>query len=184
LQHWTRPPPHYSEASLIQLLEKEGIGRPSTFASIIDTLLRRQYAEREKRTLRATALGTVVADFLVGHFPSVLDVAYTARMEEQLDEISNGRARWQAVTEEMWGPLSQQVAETEAILAGQKKVPVPGFGYTSRRRRKSGARPKPKETGEACPQCGESLVERKSKYGPFIGCSGYPTCRYIRKDGD
>ena len=180
LQHWTRPPPHYTEASLIQLLEKEGIGRPSTFASIIETLLRRQYVERERRSLRATALGYVVADFLVGHFPAVLKVAYTARMEEQLDEISNGRARWQAVMEEMWGPLSEQVAAVEVSLAGQKKIPVPGFEYTSRRKR-SRPRPKAKETGEACPQCGKPLVHRKGKYGPFVGCSAYPTCKFVRK---
>jgi len=177
-QHFTTPPPHYTEASLIQKLEKEGIGRPSTFASILDTLYRRPYVAKERGSLRVTPLGAVVGDFLLAHFPAVFDTAFTARMEEQLDEISNGRARWQAVIGEMWSPLSDQVAQAQTAVAEQTKISVPGYEYTSRRRKSKRAKAKP--VGEDCPLCGQPLVKRTGKHGPFIGCSDYPKCRYTR----
>jgi DNA topoisomerase-1 len=178
-QHFTKPPPHYTEASLIQKLEKEGIGRPSTFASILDTLYRRQYVAKEKNSLRITPLGVAVCGFLLAHFAAVFAVGFTARMEDQLDEISNGRARWQAVTQEMWNPLSGQLEAARAAVGGTPKIAVPGYEYTSSRR---SSRPKAtaEPTGEDCPDCGRPLVRRVSKHGPFVGCSGYPQCRYRR----
>jgi DNA topoisomerase-1 len=179
-QHFTKPPPHFTEASLIQTLEHEGIGRPSTFAAILDTLYRRQYVVKEKGSLTATPLGFVVSEFLVGHFASVFDLSFTARMEDQLDEISNGRAQWQAVMATMWSPLVEQVTEAEAAVAGTPKVEVPGFGWSSKRR-STRKKPAPYPIGESCPECGQPLVRRTGKHGPFIGCSGYPKCRYTRK---
>lgn len=186
LQHWTKPPPHYTEASLIQKLEKEGIGRPSTFASVLDTLYRRQYVVKERALLRATPLGFVVADFLLAHFSVVLDVAFTARMEDRLDEISNGRAQWRTVMGEMWKPLSEQVEEAGTAVAGKTKISVPGFEYTPRRPGRRGSRPKreAKPVGEDCPQCGQPLLRRSGKYGPFVGCSGYPSCCYKKRQVD
>jgi DNA topoisomerase-1 len=178
-QRWTKPPPHFTEASLIQKLEREGIGRPSTFANILDTLYQRQYAEKKKGALSVTSLGFVVGDFLVAHFPDVLDLAFTARMEDQLDEISNGRARWRAVIREMWDPLSRQVKVAGVAAAGKGKIVVPGYEYTTRRRSRRRRAAKP--IGEKCPECGQELVERKSKHGRFVGCAGYPTCKFTRK---
>ena len=124
-------------------------------------------------------MGFVVGDFLVAHFPDVLDLAFTARMEDQLAEISNGRARWRAVRREMWERLSRQVEEATLAAAGKDKIVVPGYEYTTRRR------PKPKRAarpvGEKCPECGQELVERKGRHGPFIGCTGYPACKFTHK---
>ncbi|MBN1135643.1 MAG: type I DNA topoisomerase [Anaerolineae bacterium] len=179
-QRFTKPPPHYTEASLIQKLEKEGIGRPSTFASILDTLYRRQYVRQEGKALVSSSLGKTVSDFLLAHFASVFELPFTARMEAQLDEIANGRTRWQGVMRSMWGPLSERVEGARSALVGQPKIQVPGYDYTTKRRGQSRRRPEPELMGEACPQCGEPLVRRKGKHGPFVGCSAYPACRYTR----
>jgi DNA topoisomerase-1 len=178
-QHFTKPPPHFTEASLIQTLEREGIGRPSTFAAILDTLYRRQYVVKDGGALLATPLGFFVSDFLVSHFAAVFDLSFTASMEDQLDEISNGRAAWQAMMVCMWSPLSRQVAEAETAVAGMPKVKVPGFEWNTKPRRtrtKAALRP----IGEDCPDCGQPLVRRTGKHGPFVGCSGFPHCRYTR----
>jgi DNA topoisomerase I len=178
-QHFTKPPPRFTEASLIQTLEHEGIGRPSTFAAILDTLYRRQYVAKERDALSATPLGFVVSDFLVGHFASIFDLSFTARMEDQLDEISNGRLPWQAVMASLWSPLMEQVTAAEAALVATPKVEVPGYEWNSKRRpnRKKAA---PQPIGEECPQCGRPLVKRIGKHGPFVGCSNFPHCRYKR----
>ena len=240
-QHFTKPPPYFTDATLIQELERLGIGRPSTFASIVDTLYQRDYAGKAPtgRGLRASELGRVVCDFLVGHFPSVFEVGFTARLEDQLDDIANGEAQWTAVMSGLWGPLSSLIAQTQSALAGQPKIRVPaealpaglsvregeapepfaprrragrgkGKGGAWRGRGKGGKRaPRGKRaaapdgagepgvstaprlaatpqtvaapTGQACPKCGQPLVRRTSQYGPFVGCSGYPKCRYILK---
>ena len=205
-QHFTSPPPYFTDAALIQELERLGIGRPSTFANIVDTLYERGYVAKFERALRSSELGRAVCDFLVRHFPSVFAVDFTARMEDQLDDIANGEAQWTAVMAQMWGPLSALVAQAQAAVAGQPKIKVagieagPGKGWKGRGRkgggqksagRKSGGRKggsagkgagsAATPTGQACPQCGQPLVQRTSKFGPFIGCSGYPKCRYIAK---
>jgi DNA topoisomerase-1 len=186
-QHFTRPPAHFTEASLIQFLETKGIGRPSTFASILDTLYRRRYVVKRKNSLHTTSLGFVVGDFLVERFPTVLDVAFTARMEDQLDEVSNGRVDWRSLMSEMWTPLSEQVESALAAVAGGPKIrvppPLPGHpqGPASGRRRTRKPKPKAQPLGIACPQCGQPLVKRGGKHGPFAGCSAYPKCRFTRK---
>lgn len=197
-QHFTKPPPYFTDAALIQELERLGIGRPSTFASIVDTLYHRQYAARVERTLRATELGRAVVDFLLRHFPSVFEVAFTARLEDQLDDIANGDARWTAVMAELWGPLSALVAQAETTVASAPKIQVarpaadpdaaPPRGRGKGRRPAAGARRKrgaaaktTAPTGAVCPKCGQPLVQRTGKFGPFTGCSGFPACRYIAR---
>ncbi len=215
-QHFTKPPPYFTDAALIQELERLGLGRPSTFAAIVDTLYQRHYAEKVERTLRSTGLGRTVCDVLIVHFPTIFEVGFTARMEDRLDEIAAGEARWTAVMGEVWGPLSTLVAQAEAAVAAAPKIqPVelprigaavdadpeeearPARGPRGRARgarRPRGARspraqagqaetagPKAPAapTGEACPKCGKPLVQRTGQYGPFVGCSGFPACRYI-----
>ena len=173
-QHYTKPPPHFTESTLIQMLEKEGIGRPSTFASILDTLYRRQYVNRDRKALLATPLGFAVSDFLTSGFAATFDLGFTARMEDQLDEISNGRAPWKTVVRSVWEPLEEQITQVQAELVGQPKVKVPGYDYRSSSRKKSRSKRPAEPIGEACPDCGKPLVRRSGKHGPFIGCSGYP----------
>ncbi len=208
-QHFTRPPAYFTDAALIQELERLGLGRPSTFAAIVDTLYERGYTVKVERTLRSTELGRTVCDFLLRHFPAIFEVAFTARLEEQLDEIAAGQAQWTVVMGAMWGPLSQLVTQAEAAVAGAPKIRVaapagesapprrrrgrPGTGQTGARRRRSAraadeappasapAKSTAAPTGDACPRCGRPLVSRTGKYGPFVGCSGYPHCRYIAK---
>lgn len=168
-QHFTQPPPRYNEASLVKALEKEGIGRPSTYASIISTIVSRGYVEIENRRFKATDLGKVVVDMLVENFPKVMDVKFTSHMEEELDEIAEGKLAYVDVLNEFWGPFSEAVAEAKAKMPAAKG----------------------QETGEMCPKCGRPLEIRYSAKtkGQFIGCSGYRDkenpCRYIKpRDGE
>lgn len=156
-QKFTEPPARFSEASLIRALEKEGIGRPSTYAPIMYALTERGYTTREGRTLKPTELGVMVAELLVTHFPEVMDLKFTARMEEELDDIAEGKLRWQAVIEEFYQPFAEQL-----------KVKLEEVKKTDSL----------KTLERACPKCGKPLVERMSRYGRFIGCSGYPDCDY------
>ena len=157
-QHFTQPPPRYSEASLVKSLEKEGIGRPSTYAAIISKIQERGYVEQKERRFWATEIGMVVTDLLVEHFPRVMDFKFTSHMEEELDEIESRKMHRDDVLTEFYEPFRQalQVAET-------KMKAVRG-----------------EETGEKCPQCGKALVVRYSKAGRFLGCSGYPECKFIK----
>ncbi len=258
-QHFTKPPLYYTDAALTQELEKLGIGRPSTFASIVDTLYQRAYATSVERTLRSTELGRVVCDFLLKHFPDIFQVEFTARMEDRLDEVADGKAHWTAVMGEMWRPLSAQVAQAQAAAASAPRIRVEApptaasrggkteerkwarrgrntkgqgiegtegtrgasgtWGSREARRssqREGGAgnrgrrvlttsnasaeqeekvdsqgslpnashsRQAAQATGETCPECGRPLVHRSSKYRPFVGCSGFPKCRYIKRPG-
>ena len=178
-QHFTQPPPRFSDAALIQEMERLGIGRPSTFASIVDTLYERDYVVKDSGKLQSTELGRVVRDFLLGHFTEVFDVGFTARMEDQLDDIANGQAQWQAVMETLWGPLGGQVTKAESAAAAAPKIKVAKPEGKARRQGKSSRKKSPAKTLERnCPKCGKPLAERKSKHGPFIGCSGFPDCRY------
>src|SRR5579859_1945444 len=218
-QHFTQPPPSFTDASLIQELERLGIGRPSTFASIVDTLYERQYVEKASAWSgpRSTALGRVVGDFLVEHFPTVFEVGFTARLEDQLDDIASGEAQWTAVMSGLWEPLSALVAQAQSAVAGRGKIrvvtPVSGAaaggemgpdekparknwrgkrGRSGAAGKQAGRQPAGKKrggpassrtlaepTGQSCPECAKPLVKRTGKFGPFVGCSGFPACRYI-----
>ena len=157
-QHFTKPPPRYSEASLVRALEEHGIGRPSTYSPIIETLRQRKYVYMEKRRFIPTPLGFVVCDFLVEHFPRVMDVEFTARVEQDLDTIEQGERRSADLLAEFYGPLLEWI--NQAQEAG------------------------PKVLDEKCPECGQPLLERVSLRGKFAGCSGYPECTYVRDLAD
>src|SRR5262249_41178171 len=162
-QHFTQPPPRYNEASLVKALEKEGIGRPSTYASIIGKITsdKRGYIEVKERRFYATEIGKVVTDLLVEHFPKVMDLKFTSHMEEELDQIETRQTHYEQVLSEFWGPFS------EALRVAEEKMPS-----------KRGV-----ETGEMCPKCGRPLVVNYSKKTrrEFIGCSGFKEgCKYIK----
>lgn len=157
-QHFTQPPPRYSDASLIRALEKYGIGRPSTYAPTLATLLQRHYVAREDKKLFPTELGFIVNDLLVEFFPDLINVDFTAEMEEKLDEIATGEQQWVPMLHEFYDPFSHTVE------VAHEKMPRIEL--------------KPQPTGELCPECGEPLVVRLGRYGKFVGCSGWPKCRY------
>ncbi len=156
-QHFTQPPPRYTEASLIRSLEEEGIGRPSTYAPILSVIQERAYVERERRSLKPTELGMVVRDMLVKHFPDIIKTEFTAAMEEDLDAISRGEKRWTPVLEEFYGGFSAALEKADKE-AERVKAPV-------------------EETGEMCEECGKPLLLKDGRFGKFIGCSGFPQCR-------
>ena len=157
-QHFTQPPPRYSEASLVQALEEKGIGRPSTYAPTLSTIQTRGYVERVDRRLRPTETGILVNDLIMQYFADVIDYNFTAHMEEDLDKVSEGEADWVEVVQEFYEPFSKQVEIAQADMPVVKAEPEP--------------------IGRACPQCGKDLVIRFGRYGKFISCSGFPDCRY------
>jgi DNA topoisomerase-1 len=157
-QHFTQPPPRYTEATLIRALEEYGIGRPSTYAPIMATIQQRGYVRREGKRLVPTETGFLVNDLLVEHFPEVMDYGFTAQMEEQLDEIAAGRREWVPVVREFYRPFALQVAQADQRI---EKVELESA-----------------QVGRACPECGAPLTVRWGRYGKFIGCSRFPDCRY------
>ncbi len=157
-QHFTQPPPRYSEATLIRALEEYGIGRPSTYAPIVSTLLQRVYVESIDRKLVPTELGFTVNDLLVEYFADVVNVGFTAEMEEKLDEIATGEQAWVPMLREFYDPFSEKV---EVARTNMPRVEF-----------------KPEPTGDLCPECGQPLLYRLGRHGKFIGCSGFPACRY------
>ena len=160
-QHFTQPPPRYSEATLVKTLEEYGIGRPSTYASILSTIQDRGYVERQQKRLYATELGKIVNDLLTAHFDRYLQVDFTARMEAVLDDIAHGKTDWVEVLREFYTPFQQAVDHAQENMQRQKI--------------------EPKKVGEACPDCGHDLIYREGRYGRFIGCSNYPECKYTRQ---
>jgi DNA topoisomerase I len=159
-QHFTQPPPRYSEASLVKTLEEYGIGRPSTYASIISTLQDREYVVLERKRFKPTDMGRLVNCFLTRHFRDYVDYDFTAHFEDELDDISNGERDWVPVMDEFWGQFSGQLDAKSKVDRGCQL------------------------TDEACPKCGKTLFLQSSKRGLFIGCSGYPECDYTRPFGD
>ncbi|MFQ5593520.1 MAG: type I DNA topoisomerase [Anaerolineae bacterium] len=157
-QHFTQPPPRYSEATLVKALEEHGIGRPSTYAPIISTIQNRGYVETVEKRLKPTELGFIVNDLLIKHFPDIFDVTFTAQMEEELDHIASGEREWVPVLREFYIPFERDLKQAEVHM---EEVQV-------------GNEP----TGEICPDCGEPLVIRFGRYGKFVGCSGFPECKY------
>lgn len=158
-QKFTAPLPRYTEASLIKALEELGIGRPSTYAPIVSTIQDRQYVEKIEGKFQPTALGTTVNDFLFDYFPEIIDYDFTARMEDSLDSIANGKIAWQPVISDFYGPFEKKLTGVKEV-AERAKVPT-------------------EATGEKCPQCKEGqLVIRLGRFGKFISCSRFPDCKY------
>lgn len=204
-QHWTKPPPRYTEASLIKELERRGIGRPSTFAGMVDVIKKRTYVRREGKVLVPTDLGFAVCDLLVDAFVDLFDYEFTAQMEDKLDSIANGQAQRVSTLQAFWEGLHAalgqaeiqmprvQIQHDEPQLTGQK-CPECGGDLVRRQGRRGKfvgcanyptctyiQRRQPERTGQTCPTCGGDLVIRRGKHGPFVGCSNYPTCTYTAK---
>jgi DNA topoisomerase-1 len=156
-QHFTRPPPRYTEAALIRDLEKHGVGRPSTYAPILSTIQARGYVDRLGKNLLPTELGFIVNDLLVKHFPEVVNLPFTARMEASLDEIAAGDRNWTAVLAEFYEPFARELQEAERNM---QKVDL-----------------QPEMTGQQCEKCGHPMIVKVGRYGKFIACSNYPECR-------
>jgi len=165
----TQPPPRYTQASLIRRLERYGIGRPSTYASIVGTLAERHYTRREARKHSAplvpTELGRMVNDILVPRFADLFNVKFTSRMEAELDQIAEGKLDWQRALGDFWKPFSAAIEKVEAEIPEIKQEMV-------------------KETGQTCPECGKPLIEKWGRFGKFLACSGFPQCRYTRPVGE
>jgi DNA topoisomerase-1 len=157
-QHFTQPPPRYTEATLVRTLEENGIGRPSTYAPILGTLQQRGYVVRDNKRLTPTETGTIVNDLLIQQFPDILDVGFTAQMEAELDQIAAGEEAWVDVIREFFGPFSLKVERANQEMPEMKTGPEP--------------------IGRACPECGHDLVVRWGRYGKFISCSNFPECRH------
>jgi len=165
-QHFTQPPPRYTEASLVKALEADGIGRPSTYAAIIQTIQDRNYVKLEDRSFRPTDVGIVVTKKLVKHFPKIFDVRFTAHMEDELDKIEDAQIDWQRVLEEFYGPFSDDLKK-----AGEEMVH---------------AKAESQPSDYKCGECGRAMVYRFSKNGRYLACTGYPDCKTtypVDKDG-
>ncbi|MFZ5856038.1 MAG: type I DNA topoisomerase [Chloroflexota bacterium] len=157
-QHFTQPPPRYSEASLVATLEENGIGRPSTYAPTISTIQQRGYVERVDKRLVPTETGILVNDLMIQYFTDIVDYQFTARMEEDLDKIAEGQDTWVHVMKEFWEPFSVDLAKAQAEMPVTKSGPEP--------------------IGRQCPEDGGELVIRYGRFGKFISCANFPTCRY------
>ena len=216
-EHFTQPPPRYTEASLVKTLEERGIGRPSTYASIISTIQDRGYVRLEDKRFFPEDVGEVVTDKLVEHFADIVDVNFTARMEEELDEIAEGQTPRTRVLTDFWVPFKEDLERAEEKFEryvedleeecprcieegrhppGRLQIRLGRYGRfigCSRFAEDDGGckyirnlngeeRPEPETLDETCPECGRQLQRRVGRYGPFVGCSGYPECRYIKKD--
>jgi DNA topoisomerase-1 len=220
-QHFTQPPPRFTEASLVKTLEEHGIGRPSTYAPTISTLVDRRYVRKDGRALVPEDVGFVVTDFLREHFPDIVDTGFTARMEEDLDKIASGEVAWVPVVKDFFGPFSKRVDEkTKSVkksdvteeptdrvcpkcgrpviiklgrfgrfysctgfVKGKKGQPLPAGACDYSEPLEGQQEPQLEIIeGEACPECGRPLARRRGRFGPFVGCTGYPDCRYIKKN--
>ncbi len=219
-QHFTEPPPRFTEASLVKTLEEHGIGRPSTYAPTISTLLDRKYVRREQRALVPEDVAYTVIDFLKEHFADIVDTGFTARIEEDLDRIARGEVAWAPVVKEFFDPFIARVDEksesvkrsdvveeaTDKIcpkcgrpvviklgrygrfysctgfVRGKKGQPLPpgACDYSAPLEGEQGPQLEILE-GEICPECGKPLARRRGRFGPFIGCTGYPDCKYVKK---
>ena len=208
-QHFTEPPPRYNEATLVKALEEHGIGRPSTYASIISTLQEREYVEIEKKRFHPTDVGRVVNKFLTQYFTQYVDYDFTAKLEDELDAVSRGEEEWIPLLRQFWRPFKDRIDDTNVNVkrsdvtheALDEKCPEcgsplsirlgrygrfigctnhPECSYTRDLNEEKREQEEPEIVeGRKCPKCGSDLVIKRGKYGKFIGCSGYPTCRYI-----
>ncbi|MFB3892696.1 MAG: DNA topoisomerase [Phycisphaerae bacterium] len=203
-QHFTQAPPRYTEASLVKALEADGIGRPSTYASIIQTIQDRQYVQLVERSFRPTDLGVVVTDKLVKHFPKIFDVHFTAHMEEELDLVEDNKAQWTKVLDEFYGPFDESLKRAADEMVHAKAETQPSdykcetcgkpmiyrfskngrylacTGYpeckTTYPVDREGKRIEKQLVDVACPKCGSAMQLRRGRFGPFLSCSKYPDC--------
>ncbi len=163
-QHFTKPPARFNEASLIKTLEKEGIGRPSTYASIISTIILRKYVEKDRsRAFHPTEIGTEVSNFLVENFPRIVDVQFTSRMEDELDEVARGERKWVPTIREFYEPFAAEIVEKSKEAKEAKAAEI-------------------EQTDKICDKCGSPMVVKRGRFGKFIACSNFPTCRNILKE--
>jgi DNA topoisomerase-1 len=201
-QHFTEPPPRFTEATLVKALEEKGIGRPSTYATIISTIQDRNYVLLEQKRFHPTDLGFAVTDYLVENFPKVLDITFTANVETQLDDVAKGSLEWQKLLRDFYGPFAKKLEEAQwgpegaertcpncgkpmAIKRGRFGPFLGCTGYPECKtiikvERAKIAAVEPKETDEECPECGRKLLIREGRMGEFMGCSGYPECKFTK----
>ena len=158
-QHYTTPAARYTESTLIKALEDNGIGRPSTYASILSKIIHRDYNEREKKTLKPTSLGIVVSDLITKHFKNIVDVKFTANVETDLDSIAAGKANWVNIMENFYKDFAVDLEKAESELNGQR-ISVPA-----------------EESDVVCENCGRKMVVKSSRFGKFLACPGYPECK-------
>ena len=166
-QHFTEPPPRFTEAGLVKALEEKGIGRPSTYATILTTIQDREYAQKKQNKFKPTELGTVVTDQLVKHFADIFDVEYTARMEEELDEVEEGKMTWIEALDEFYSKFEKDLSEAKVNMENIKRQEIP--------------------TDEVCDKCGKPMVIKWGQFGSFLACTGYPDCtntKELQKDED
>jgi DNA topoisomerase-1 len=221
-QHFTEPPPRYTEATLVKALEEKGIGRPSTYAAILTTLLDREYVEKKEGRFHPAALGMIVSDMLVASFNDLFNETYTARMEQELDEIEEGKLKWTQALHGFYDKFSQDLKNASQLMreAKQKSTPTDEtcekcnspmviklgrFGqfmacsnYPECRTTREIGKPKAETNGETiaaapeangeteaetCEICGKPMALRRGRFGQFLGCTGYPECKNIRKLG-
>ena len=158
-QHFTQPPPRYSEASLVRALEEQGIGRPSTYAAIINTLVNRKYVTRDRRVLRSTQLGQLVCGQLIAHFPDIMDISFTGRMEDQLDEVANGKQEWVDFLRGFYGQFSEDLDKARKAIKEATQEAAS------------------ESTNEPCEICGKPMIVKLGRFGAFLSCTGYPDCK-------
>jgi DNA topoisomerase-1 len=158
-QHFTQPPPRFTEASLVKKLEEEGIGRPSTYAPTLSTLMDRDYVLKDQGRFTPTKLGTAVTGLLTQHFPDIMDVGFTARIESDLDDIAEGEKKWTPVLEKFYGPFGEAI---DKAMKEAERIPRDQID---------------EETDEICPDCGRPMVIKSGRFGRFLSCSGFPDCK-------
>ena len=161
-QHFTQPPPRYTEATLVRTMEEQGIGRPSTYAPTMATVLDRDYVRKDEGRFVPSKLGTAVNGLLTAHFPDIIDVGFTARLEEELDDIASGEREWTPVLRDFYGPFAKAVAEA---MKNAERVPRDQID---------------EETDEVCEVCGRPMVIKSGRFGRFLSCSGFPECKNSR----
>jgi DNA topoisomerase-1 len=156
-QHFTQPPPRFTEATLVKALEEQGIGRPSTYVPTIGTLMARNYVTLEEKKLVPTELGFVVNDLLVEHFPNVFDIGFTSQLESELDDIASGERAWVPTLAQFYGPFTKTLQNAEKTM---EKVKI-----------------RDEPTDEVCEKCGSPMVIKLGRFGKFMACSAFPECR-------
>ncbi len=161
-QHFTQPPRRFTEASLVRALEERGIGRPSTYAATINTIVSRKYVTRDRRVLQSTKLGQIVCKQLIAHFPDIMDIEFTGRMEGQLDDVANGKQEWVALLHGFYGPFSEELAKAKNAL------------------KEAAAKALSEPSAEPCDLCGKPMVIKVGRFGPFLACTGYPQCKHTK----